>query len=351
LRIAQILINLIGNAIKFTEEGQVTLTTWVDGEHLNFLVKDSGIGMPQETLDQLFQYFQQADQSISRRFGGSGLGLYISQNLSEMMGGYIDVSSQKGGGASFTLVLPYRPTTISVQQYGKRTTDNSVMDKALRGEVLIAEDIRELQLLERRMLEKLGVTVTVANNGKEAVDLVHENQFDLILMDMQMPVMDGLDATRLLRKQGISTPIIALTANVMQKHRDAFNEAGCDGFLSKPIDKQEMGRVLERHLSGEKKRSQASLATAEEVVDDELMAIFNESTTQRKAALIQALSDKDWQQVREIAHATKGSAASFGYPELSSMAESVQLAIIEERLDEVPALAMDLVIEMGKALS
>mgnify|MGYP003957812883 FL=1 len=249
LRIAQILINLIGNAIKFTESGRVTLTTSVDGEQLIFAVKDSGIGMPPETVAQLFQYFQQADQTISRRFGGSGLGLYISQNLSELMEGYIDVSSEEGVGSTFQLVIPYRLTKISSQQTGERTTQNSVIDDhKLDGHVLVVEDTPELQLLERRILERMGLTVAVANNGKEAVDLATEQPFDLILMDMQMPVMDGIEATRVLRDRGYTVPIVALTANVMQKHRDQFDAVGCDDFMAKPIDKQKLRDTLKKYL-------------------------------------------------------------------------------------------------------
>jgi CheY-like chemotaxis protein len=226
----------------------VSLTTHTDGNHLFFTVKDSGIGMSPEILDRLFQRFEQADGSTSRRFGGSGLGLFISLNLAEMMGGTIDVSSQEEVGSIFELILPYRPSELWEKREKKRSYNSSVLDQKLSGYVLVAEDTPELQLLERRILEGMGLTVTTANNGKEAIDLASSQSFDLILMDMQMPEIDGIEATKMLRSENNQTPIVALTANVMQKHRDAFYEAGCDGFIAKPIDKQELKRELKKHL-------------------------------------------------------------------------------------------------------
>ncbi|MBT3197404.1 MAG: response regulator, partial [Gammaproteobacteria bacterium] len=247
-RVGQILINLLGNAIKFTEQGSVPLCTEVVGDQLTFRVEDSGIGMTQETMDKLFQRFEQADQSISRRFGGTGLGLFISRNLAELMGGTIEVSSQMGVGSSFLLTLPYSPSNYSIQQEKEPHNSASVLRDQFSGHVLIAEDTPELQLLQRRILERLGITVTTAANGREAVEQATAQPFDLILMDMQMPVMSGIEATQTLRSEGIPVPIVALTANVMAKHREAFESAGCDDFLAKPIDRQELMRVLKKYL-------------------------------------------------------------------------------------------------------
>ena len=248
-RSGQILINLIGNAIKFTEQGSITLTIWNNDQQLYFSVADSGIGMPPEVQERLFKRFEQADSSISRRFGGSGLGLYISYHLARLMGGVIEVESKEGEGSTFTLQLPYRagePLTIESKPGGrsrKRTTETR-----LQGTVLIAEDTPELQLLERRILESMGLSVTTANNGTEAVSLAQNNHFDLILMDMQMPEMDGIEATRQIRAFNNEIPIIALTANVLQKHREVFAEAGGNGFIGKPIDRQELSETLIRFL-------------------------------------------------------------------------------------------------------
>jgi two-component system, sensor histidine kinase len=248
-RIGQILINLAGNAIKFTEEGRVTITTSIEsGQRLIFQVKDTGIGMTPAVVNRLFGRFEQADNSISRRYGGSGLGLYISMSLAKMMDGTIRVSSHEGVGSQFELALPYRQSEEWANAHNRTEIKESVLDEPLVGRVLIAEDTPELQLLERRILEKSGLTVAVANNGREAVDQAMAEEFDLILMDMQMPEMNGIEATRTLRELGSKIPIIALTANVMQKHRDQFYAAGCDGFLGKPINRQELIQEIRPHL-------------------------------------------------------------------------------------------------------
>jgi CheY-like chemotaxis protein len=244
-RIGQILINLLGNAVKFTSQGKIELTVWQD-ETLNFSVEDTGIGMSGEVLDRLFQPFEQADSSISRRFGGTGLGLHISWSLAELMDGEIEVSSTEGEGSRFVLKLPYRESTLIADQEGEG--EESETRPRFRGEVLVAEDSLELQLLERKMLESFGVTVTMVGNGEQAVERVNQQPFDLVLMDMMMPVIDGVKATQILREQGHTIPVIALTANVMQKHRDLFRQAGAAGFLEKPIDQKQLTLILRQYL-------------------------------------------------------------------------------------------------------
>ena len=245
-RICQVLLNLLGNALKFTEKGGVTLEVWFDEVSLHFSVADTGIGISAEVMERLFSPFEQADQSISRRYGGTGLGLHISKNLAEMMGGDISVESQEGHGSRFTLTLPLH---WSEEKAGD-LPQVSQANKATRflGRVLVAEDTPELQILERKILEAAGVEVTVANNGKEAVEHGLATPFDLVLMDMQMPEMDGIEATQLMRSVGCETPIVALTANVMQQHREQFEAAGCSGFLSKPIDQPRLMEVLSQYL-------------------------------------------------------------------------------------------------------
>ena len=243
-RIGQILINLTSNAIKFTQQGWVLVTIHRSGEQLCFTVEDSGIGMSADVLTTLFKRFEQADGSISRRYGGSGLGLYISRSLAELMEGSLEASSEKGKGSRFELRLPYKPTETPVTSIDIRRQTERGIGERLSGAVLVAEDTPELQLLERRILEAVGLTVTVVSNGKEAVSLATERPFDLILMDVQMPIMNGIEATKELRSKGSTTPIIALTANVMQEHRDQFSQAGGDDFVGKPINKQELIKAI-----------------------------------------------------------------------------------------------------------
>ncbi len=246
-RIGQILINLLSNAVKFTEQGEVSLDVRVEGGRLRFEVEDSGIGMSQEVVERLFKPFEQADQSISRRYGGTGLGLHISATLANLMGGKIEVESREGEGSRFWLDLPCVLSEKDADPVDKGK--NSIRATRFTGKVLVAEDTPELQQLECKILQAAGVEVTVANNGKEAVEQGLATPFDLILMDMQMPEMDGIEATRLMRSVGNETPIVALTANVMQQHREQFEDAGCSGFLSKPIDQEGLRRVLEEYLS------------------------------------------------------------------------------------------------------
>ncbi len=269
-RLGQILINLIGNALKFTpQQGAIRLTVSQQQEKLQFVVEDSGIGMSAEVLQRLFQRFEQADSSISRRFGGSGLGLYISFHLAQMMGGTITVESEEGKGSLFTLTLPLRLSDEPlITTPHAHSTAHHTLQQQLEGDVLIAEDTPELQLLERRLLEQAGVRVTIANNGEEAVTQAATGLFDLILMDMQMPVMDGIEATRQIRASGNTTPIVALTANVMQRHRDTFQQAGCNDFLGKPIKRDDLTRILQHYLPRKETLSQP--------LDDEDILLIDE---------------------------------------------------------------------------
>ncbi|MBT7308130.1 MAG: response regulator, partial [Gammaproteobacteria bacterium] len=252
-RIRQILTNLIGNAIKFTQQGSVSVTIQREESLLCFRIQDSGVGIAAEDLKRLFDRFEQANSSISRRFGGSGLGLHISAQLAKQMGGSIAVESTLGEGSTFLLNLPYQESNLPTpaRETSATHTRATALNEQLRGTVLVAEDTPELQLLERRILESIGVRVTIADNGKEALALATTEPFDLILMDMQMPVMDGIEATKKLRAIHNTTPIVALTANVMQKHRDAFFQAGGDDFLSKPINRTELKSILTRYLPHE----------------------------------------------------------------------------------------------------
>ncbi len=353
-RISQILHNLLGNAIKFTSEGKITLTVWSDPHQLYFVVEDTGIGIPADKLDHLFDYFHQVDSSITRRFGGAGLGLFVSSSLAKLMGGTIEATSIEGEGSRFTLTLPHRESRQLVSQQKPVSERDSA---PYQGRMLVVEDTPVMQLLIRKLLEKLGLDVEVANDGKEGVEKATKHHFDLILMDMQMPVMDGIEATKTLRDSGNDVPIVALTANITKEYRDQFDEAGANGFLGKPINTSQLKRILTqfmtKHGVEEEEPQQAvdqSVATSVSVVDESLKQIFIERVHELKLTLSAALTIEDWNEVRDIAHVMKGSGTSFGYPELTQTGTEICDAYDHGRLDKLPTLTMNLIFESSKVL-
>jgi PAS domain S-box-containing protein len=231
-RVRQALFNLIGNAVKFTLKGSVTVRARKDGDRLVFDVIDTGVGVPLEAQARLFERFQQADASTTRRFGGSGLGLAITRKLAEMLGGEVTFTSVPGEGSTFTL-------TIAAKATAAPGVVETHADDLLAGlKVLVVEDNPTNQLVARRILQQLGAAVSVADDGASGVEAARDSGFDLILMDVQMPGMDGLEAARRIRAlpgPAARTPIIALTANVMAHQRASYRAAGMDGVAAKPI--------------------------------------------------------------------------------------------------------------------
>ena len=235
-RLRQALFNLVGNAVKFTLTGAVTLRVrradGADGPRVAFEVIDTGVGIAAEAQSRLFERFQQADASTTRRFGGSGLGLAITRRLAEMMGGDVGFSSREGAGSTFLLTIAAPPALA-------RVADQTVDDDLLRGlRILVVEDNATNRLVARRILEQLGADVETADDGLDGVAAAGHGAFDLILMDVQMPGIDGLEAARRIRAlpgPAARTPIIALTANVMSHQRTAYLAAGMDGVAAKPI--------------------------------------------------------------------------------------------------------------------
>ncbi len=245
LRLRQILLNLVTNAFKFTHAGTVTLGCRYDmaTEQLQFSVSDTGIGITAAQVERLFQPFGQADTSISRRFGGTGLGLTLSRSFAERLGGTLKLDSSSPNGSCFILTLPVGPVgellqsePLAPQLLRDLSHEADDPDVALIGKVLLAEDNPDNQRLVTRCLQRLGVTVEVVSNGSEAVAAALAEPRHLILMDMQMPILDGPSAIRTLRAQGYEGVIVALTANATREDLQTCSEAGADGFLTKPID-------------------------------------------------------------------------------------------------------------------
>ena len=247
-RIAQILFNLIGNAIKFTNKGQVSLTVCCDSKENNqicLIVKDTGIGIAKANQTHLFNPFIQADRGINRQYGGTGLGLSISQQLIKKMDGEISFESELKKGSVFTVMLPIK--IISSIRQPKYKTMEFHKRKPLN--VLLAEDSKTNQMVAKLMLEKRSCRVWVANNGKEAIEIMakHHQEIDIILMDISMPILDGLQATKELRSLGFETPVIALTANAMESDKIECKNAGMNSFLSKPIQSDLLNAILHQY--------------------------------------------------------------------------------------------------------
>jgi PAS domain S-box-containing protein len=255
MRLRQVLMNLIGNAIKFTERGSVVVELHCSADESEVLrlmgaVIDTGIGVPEDRQCQIFDAFAQADGSTTRRFGGTGLGLAICKRLLQLMNGTISVESQPGRGSTFRFTLEVRPAASSPTPLPQAAPHQPPSGRALR--ILLAEDNRVNQMMVVRLLEKAGHSVSVAANGREAVHLFGKGHYDAVLMDVQMPEIDGLEATRLIRQvesesgSNRRAPVIALTAHAMAGDEQICINAGMDGYLSKPLDPQILAEALGR---------------------------------------------------------------------------------------------------------
>ena len=247
VRLRQVLLNLIGNAIKFTPAGSVTVqASLVDGDLLRFEVTDSGIGIPEHLQDRLFQNFSQIDGSATRSFGGTGLGLAISKRIVTGMGGRIGVTSADGQGSTFWFALPVRLLGPS-EDKRHDPTDDAPTGLRVDARVLLVEDNAINRDVARALLEKFGATVDTAENGKSAIEMIGSSTYDLVIMDLRMPVMDGMAATRALRDAGQTVPIVGLTANAFAQDRRDCLDAGMDDFVAKPITRQKIADMLRRH--------------------------------------------------------------------------------------------------------
>lgn len=331
-RLKQILINLCSNAIKFTERGSVCLRISCrpgDGM-IDFSVEDSGIGIEAAKIDKLFDSFTQADVSTTRRFGGTGLGLNISRHLAQMLGGDIKVTSNPGEGSHFVASVATDSSVFQdmiyevgdIQAPGSQIVEDVfIQEYGLHGRVLLAEDNVDNQRLVGHYLKRLGLDICVVDNGQLAVERALEEEFDLVLMDMQMPKMDGPEAAMILRQTGRSVPIVALTANMGQEDRDRCISAGCNDFLCKPIDKQHFFTVVSRYL---KKADDIEEPLSIDSEFDELKEKYIELISGRQHEVSKALAENDRAFIKSSMHQFKGSAGGYGFPELGWMAARIE---------------------------
>lgn len=254
VRVSQVLTNLISNAVKFTAKGGVfielgaeSIDNTRDFMQVKFSVQDTGIGISEDDLERIFLSFSQADGSITRKFGGTGLGLSISKMLVDLMGGKIAVNSQLGMGTTFSFTLPLKTAQSIMSVGGLEDEFEIILDPGFKLEVLVCEDEKINQKLFKRLLAKQGHEVEIAENGIEAIEILKNRNFDLILMDIQMPLMDGLSTLSVIRNElKLSTPVIAVTAYALKGDRERFLSAGMNEYISKPINIREFYEKIER---------------------------------------------------------------------------------------------------------
>lgn len=362
-RLRQVITNLVENAIKFTRQGEIFVrvelkSAKADEVCLVFSVKDTGIGIAQEKMDAIFESFSQADSSTTRKYGGTGLGLTISRALVDMMGGNIWVESELNKGSEFYFTAKFGPGKIL-----ERSPDNEPPVQADRDaehkqksipkilSILLAEDNKVNQILACRMLEQRGHTVQVAENGKIALAELEKRSFDLILMDMQMPEMDGYEATAAIREQeknsGKHIPIIAMTASAMTGDRERCIEAGVDDYIAKPVRIAELHKTIETTLANLSKSAtvasreddRSDTSREDDVIDRDsvlqnvdndmqilevLVKLFEEECPGMLARIEEAVQSQDGKALENAAHKLKGSAGIFSAQAALKAAEKLE---------------------------
>ncbi len=377
VRLRQVIVNLVSNAIKFTERGEVLVDVWLvsyDDQtvQVRFAVTDTGIGIPPEKQRLVFEAFTQADGSITRRYGGTGLGLAISSRLVSLMGDQLDVQSELGKGStfSFTLRLPRGKKPVSTDPTTRLTSILDSLAEATRIHplnILLVEDGLMNQKIAMALLEKWGHHVTIAINGREAVDALKQPGFDLVLMDVQMPVLDGLEATIEIRNRektsGGHVPIVAMTARAMLGDREACLKSGMDGYVSKPIRKRELYAALQPFfVQSPVEDTPAVVVNWEDVlrlVDNdrrlvaELIVAFRSEASKLIASIETAAQSADAKTLRLSAHALKGSLRVFGVPSVSALAENLESKGRAETFQNLPptiAALKDQLAQFDRAL-
>ncbi len=384
-RLRQLVTNLVGNAIKFTEEGGVEIVARVVSAagrpQLAIDVVDTGIGMTDEQSAKVFHAFVQADASVSRRFGGTGLGLSISKRFAEALGGGITVASKPGLGSTFTATIetgPIRHVRVISDEESKAqealvTQVSSVEVDLPACRILIADDVEANRKLVQLVLGNAGAELEQAANGQEAYELARDGDFDMILMDMQMPVMDGFAAVRKLRSEGFDKPIFALTADAMKGSEEKCLDAGCSGFLAKPIDLDKLLRTVAeviREVNPQRVRPVVDETPKTPAASDESIAAAGTATTklvmpanltldldalreiardylpylqEQIAEISDAWDQRDFAAVAKIAHSIKGSAGTFGLEQFTEPAAQLQHLATERQEDAIEGAVAHLI--------
>jgi PAS domain S-box-containing protein len=393
-RLSQVLNNILSNALKFTENGHITISSGINEESedevvVEITVSDTGIGIEQDRLRTIFEPFVQADATISRKYGGTGLGLAICKNMIEMQHGEMTVQSEPGKGSAFTVRIPYY---LSIEAMQENEIGQEIDYKSLgHRKVLIAEDVELNQYLARHILESWDFEVVIANNGREAIEALGEDSFDCILMDVQMPEMDGMEATHHIRSMPdpakAKIPIIALTANALKGDSEKYLAAGMTDYLAKPFDEERLFRVISRNLtpagapvsatgpaaspangsvssaaSGGPSTSKIdiplintttmsadsrlydltmvqSVSGGDEGFIKKMVALFIETVPQNVQDLKKAMQEENWEQVGKTAHKLKSTIDSMGIKSIRQEIREVEANAKQlESLQTIPSL-------------
>ena len=336
-KLRQVLINLLSNAVKFTQQGVITIRVRFeqldDHNFLHLAISDTGIGIPPQQLQFIFDSFTQVDSSTSRGFGGTGLGLFISKRLLEVMDGEIWVESAPDHGTTFHLRIPLLPYVLEPTLEPDEVMEPEAIsdDLALQFnpiEILVVEDNDLNRKIVSQMLLNYGFQVAEAVNGLECLKLIQDHHFDLILMDMQMPVMDGYEATRLVRDMGYqeSIPIIAMTAHALTGDREKCLAAGCTSYIAKPFKTDELIQEIRRHLSKSSHQTFKSQSGMHQHLIEQLMPEFLEQLDELILQLKQALQQQDTDEIASLSHDVKGTAGMYGYPTIAHTASQIEEA-------------------------
>ena len=351
-RVKQILINLCSNAIKFTPKGHVELKVTQSNGRLAFKITDSGIGMSSSQLHNLFESFTQGDSSISRRFGGTGLGLCLSDQLAKIMGGTIEVESELNQGSVFVFSIPCslnnENLTVENQVVAVKEA-NEALPEELQGTILLADDHNDNRRLIARLLASLGLNVITACNGREAVALMEQHEPKLILMDIQMPEMDGIEAFKILRQKGCEIPIYALTANAMSHEIEHYLSLGFNGHLSKPIEREVFVPTIAQYYDGNISTEKAN-DNFNNVAMSDLVQEFKSNLVLEQQDLILHINNDDLEKLAQLAHRIAGAAQMFGFAELSKYALELEMIIKKKQTKFVNAYTQDLLNEIDQVL-